>query len=170
MVVDLASRGRALEAEVRGITQKIKSACQQTDEGVDHRRALSKRSRILQANKNSELGITPMKIGILGVGHVGKTLTQRLAQAGHSVKVANSRAPHTIEEDVLALGARAVTTGEALADIEVVILSIPLGRIPGFAPLVTKLPEDTAVIDTSNYYLFRDDKIQAIEAGRVESV
>lgn len=35
VMVDLTSRGRRLEAEVWGITQKIKSACQLTDEGVD---------------------------------------------------------------------------------------------------------------------------------------
>jgi DNA-binding MarR family transcriptional regulator len=35
VMVDLTSRGRGLEAEVRGITQKIKSACQLTDQGVD---------------------------------------------------------------------------------------------------------------------------------------
>jgi MarR family transcriptional regulator, organic hydroperoxide resistance regulator len=35
VMVDLSSRGRGLEAEVRGITQKIKSACQLSDEGVD---------------------------------------------------------------------------------------------------------------------------------------
>nr|MBF0683708.1 NAD(P)-binding domain-containing protein [Pseudomonas sp.] len=69
-----------------------------------------------------------MKIGILGAGHIGKTLAQRLAQAGHDVKVANSRGPDTIAQDVLATGARAVTTEEALADVDAVILSIPLGR------------------------------------------
>jgi len=43
VMVDLTSRGRGLEAEVRGITQKIKSACQLTDEGVaDLRRTLEK--------------------------------------------------------------------------------------------------------------------------------
>ena len=35
VMVDLTSRGRGLEAEVRGITQKIKTACQLTDDGVD---------------------------------------------------------------------------------------------------------------------------------------
>ena len=34
-----------------------------------------------------------MKIGILGTGHIGTTLTQRLSATGHDVKVANSRAP-----------------------------------------------------------------------------
>jgi DNA-binding MarR family transcriptional regulator len=35
VLVDLTSRGRGMESEVRGITQKIKSACQLTDQGVD---------------------------------------------------------------------------------------------------------------------------------------
>jgi predicted dinucleotide-binding enzyme len=111
-----------------------------------------------------------MKIGILGVGHIGKTIAQRLPEAGHSVKVANSRGPDTIGEDVLATGARAVTAEEALTDVDVVILSIPMKRIGHVAPLIAKLPDDTVVIDTSNYYPFRDDKIDAIEAGQVESV
>jgi DNA-binding MarR family transcriptional regulator len=35
VMVDLTPRGRALEAELRGITDKIKSACQLTDQGLD---------------------------------------------------------------------------------------------------------------------------------------
>ena len=35
VLVDLTSRSRALEAEIRSITDKIKSACQLTDQGVD---------------------------------------------------------------------------------------------------------------------------------------
>lgn len=35
VMVDLTLRGLGLAAEVRGITQKIKSACQLTDEGMD---------------------------------------------------------------------------------------------------------------------------------------
>lgn len=111
-----------------------------------------------------------MKIGILGVGHIGKTLAQRLAQAGHDVKVANSRGPETIDRDVLAFGARAVRTEEALVDVDAVILSIPLKRIADVAPWVAELPDDTVVIDTSNYYPFRDGEINAIEGGQVESL
>ncbi|MCK9904989.1 NAD(P)-binding domain-containing protein, partial [Frankia sp. Cpl3] len=32
-----------------------------------------------------------MKIGILGAGHIGKTLVRTLSEAGHDVKIANSR-------------------------------------------------------------------------------
>ena len=73
--------------------------------------------------------------------------------------------PETIDTELLSSGAHAVTTEEALSDVEVVILSIPLNRIPGAAPRVARLPEETVVIDTSNYYPFRDDRIEAIEAG-----
>lgn len=110
-----------------------------------------------------------MKIGILGTGNIGKTLVTRLSHAGHKVKVANSRGPKTIDAELLSHGARAVTTEEALSDVEVVILSIPLNRIPGIASLVAQLPATTVVIDTSNYYPFRDEKIDAIERGQVES-
>ena len=71
-----------------------------------------------------------MKIGILGTGHIGKTLVRKLSAAGHDMRVANSRGPDTVERDVLAFGGRAVTAAEAVADVDVVILSIPLNRIP----------------------------------------
>jgi 8-hydroxy-5-deazaflavin:NADPH oxidoreductase len=111
-----------------------------------------------------------MKIGILGTGHIGKTLVRKLSAAGHDMRVANSRGPDTIEPDVLAFGGRAVTAAEAVADVDVVILSIPLNRIPEVAPLIASVPSETVVIDTSNYYPQRDGRIDAIEAGQVESL
>jgi predicted dinucleotide-binding enzyme len=111
-----------------------------------------------------------MKIGILGVGHIGKTLARKLSAAGNDVKVANSRGPETIDADALATGARAVTAAQAVQDVDVLILSIPLNRLPEVAPLIAKLPAETVIMDTSNYYPQRDGKIDAIEAGHVESV
>jgi 8-hydroxy-5-deazaflavin:NADPH oxidoreductase len=114
-----------------------------------------------------------MNIGILGVGAIGKTLGQKLSAAGHDVKVANSRGPETIDADVLSTGARAVPVTEAVKDVDVVILSIPLARIPDVAPLIATVPSETVVIDTSNYVPFRDselDAVEAIEAGQVESL
>lgn len=110
-----------------------------------------------------------MKIGLLGVGHIGKTLARKLSAAGHDVKVANSRGPETIDADALSVGARAVTTPQALENVDVVILSIPLNRLPDVAPMVAKLPPETVVMDTSNYYPQRDGKIDTLEAGQVES-
>src|SRR3954451_24764666 len=103
-----------------------------------------------------------MRIGILGVGHIGKTLALVWSAGGHDVKVANSRGPETIGADVLASGARAVSAGEAVEGVDVVILSIPLNRLPGVAPLLAKVPVETVAIDTSNYYPQRDGRIDAI--------
>jgi predicted dinucleotide-binding enzyme len=110
-----------------------------------------------------------MNIGILGTGNIGKTLIQRLSAAGHNVKFANSRGPETIDADVRSLGGRAVTAREAVQGVDIVILSVPLNRIPDLAPLIADLPPSTLVIDTSNYYPQRDGVIGAIEGGQVES-
>lgn len=110
-----------------------------------------------------------MKIGILGTGNIGKTLVLKLSAAGHDVKVANSRGPDTIGADILTNGARAVTAVDAVADVDVVILSTQLGAIPKIAPLFSDVRPDTVVIDTSNYYPKRDGEIAAIEAGQTES-
>ncbi|MGX1274720.1 NADPH-dependent F420 reductase [Streptomyces phaeoluteigriseus] len=70
----------------------------------------------------------------------------------------------------MSTGGRAVTAVEAVEDVDVVILSIPLNRIPQVAPLIAHVPADTVVIDTSNYYPARDSRIEAIDAGQVESL
>ncbi|MBS9721491.1 NAD(P)-binding domain-containing protein [Tianweitania sp. BSSL-BM11] len=111
-----------------------------------------------------------MRIGILGTGNIGKTLVRRLSAAGHDVKVANSRGPDTIDRDLLTNGARAVTAQEAIVDVEAVILSIPLDRLPDAAAMVSTIPEGTVVIDTSNYYPSRDGQIEVLDQGEVESL
>lgn len=111
-----------------------------------------------------------MKIGIAGVGYIGKTLAQKLSAAGHEVTVANSRGPETIDAEVLCTGARAVTADDVATDVDVLILSIPLNRIPQFTPALAGLPDGAVVIDTSNYYPARDERIDAIDSGQVESL
>jgi 8-hydroxy-5-deazaflavin:NADPH oxidoreductase len=39
-----------------------------------------------------------MKIGIIGAGQIGGTLTRRFTQLGHDVFVANSRGPASLSE------------------------------------------------------------------------
>ena len=39
-----------------------------------------------------------MKIGIIGAGQIGGTLTRRLTALGHEVFVANSRRPDTLAD------------------------------------------------------------------------
>lgn len=111
-----------------------------------------------------------MEIGIIGSGHIGKTLAVKLSAAGHSVKVANSRGPETIDAAALSSGARAVRKEEAVKDVEVLILSIPFATIPSLGPLLADLPTEVVVIDTSNYIPMRDNRIEAIENGKTDSV
>jgi 8-hydroxy-5-deazaflavin:NADPH oxidoreductase len=111
-----------------------------------------------------------MRIGIIGAGRIGTLLARRLSTVGHDVKVANSRSPDTVDASALASGARAVWAADAVVDVDVVILSTPLNRIPDVAPLLAQVPSKTVVIDTSNYYPQRDEKIDALEAGQVESL
>lgn len=111
-----------------------------------------------------------MEIGIIGTGHIGKTLALKLSAAGHAVEVANSRGPESIGEDVLSSGAKPVTVQQAVIEKDAIILSIPLNRLPEIAQLLVGVSNETIVIDTSNYYPMRDNKIDSIEAGQVESL
>lgn len=50
------------------------------------------------------------------------------------------------------------------------ILSIPFATYPKLADLLREVPADVAVLDTSNYYPFRDGSIPEVDAGKPESV
>ncbi len=110
-----------------------------------------------------------MKIGILGIGHIGKTLAQRLSSAGHDVKVAHSRGPETIPVDVLSTGARAVSAEDAVVDVDTVVLSLPMRALEDIASLISTIPANTVVIDTSVYYPYAG-KIEALEAGEIQAL
>lgn len=112
-----------------------------------------------------------MRIGIIGAGHIGGTLTRRLTALGHTVSVANSRGPESLKDLARETGAKPVTVTEAARAGELVIVTIPMRNV---SKLPRKLFEGTfegvAVIDTCNYYpRQRDGRIQAIEDGLPES-
>lgn len=111
-----------------------------------------------------------MKIGIIGAGNIGATLARKLAASGHEVKLANSRGPDTIRDLARELGATAVSRAEAVQGVDVVVLSLPFAAYPGLAGLFDTVPAEVVVIDTSNYYPFRDGAIGEIVAGKPESV
>jgi len=111
-----------------------------------------------------------MKIGIIGAGHIGGTLTRRLRALGHDVSVANSRGPATLKPLADETGARAVTVEEAAHGRDVVIVTIPEKNIPDLPKnLFGADDRDTVVVDTGNYYPQRDGKLAAIESGTTES-
>lgn len=111
-----------------------------------------------------------MKIGIIGAGHIGGTLTRRLRALGHDVSVANSRGPETLAALATETGAHAVTAAEAARDKDLVIVTIPEKNVPGLAKGVRdSLGRDTVVVDTGNYYPQRDGRLATIEEGTTES-
>ena len=57
-------------------------------------------------------------IGIIGAGHIGGTLTRRLRELGHDVKVANSRSPETLADLADETGATPVWAKDAAADAD----------------------------------------------------
>jgi 8-hydroxy-5-deazaflavin:NADPH oxidoreductase len=92
-----------------------------------------------------------MKIGIIGAGNIGDTLTQGLAALRHQISVAHSRGPETLHELAVQTGGSAVSVTEAARDKHLVIVTI-------------------IVVDTGNYYpQQRDGHIDAIEQGMTES-
>lgn len=112
-----------------------------------------------------------MKIGIIGAGHIGGTLTRRLRELGHDVKVSNSRSPETLAGLAAETGATAVWAKDAAADTDLVIVSIPQKNVPDLADgIVDARKAGAPVIETNNYYpQQRDGQIVAIEDGQVES-
>ncbi|RVK08685.1 3-hydroxyisobutyrate dehydrogenase [Sinorhizobium medicae] len=111
-----------------------------------------------------------MKVGIIGAGNIGATLARKLAAQGHEVKIANSKGPASLADLSRNVGATAVPKEDAVADVEVVILSIPFGSYPNLSKIFQNVPEDVIVVDTSNYYPFRDGSIPEVDAGKPESV
>lgn len=112
-----------------------------------------------------------MRIGIIGAGQIGGTLTRRLRALGHEVRMANSRAPETLAELAAETGATAVWANEAALGADLVIVSIPQKNVPDLAPgIVGTRNQDAPVIETNNYYpRQRDGYIEAIEQGQPES-
>lgn len=112
-----------------------------------------------------------MKIGIIGAGQIGGTLTRRLTALGHEVKVANSRGPETLSELAEETGARPVTVQEAVRGVGLIVVTIPQARVQDLPEdLFSEVPDDVVVVDTGNYYpRHRDGRIEEIEAGMTES-
>ncbi len=113
----------------------------------------------------------PLKIGIIGAGQIGGTLTRRLTALGHQVSVANSRGPQTLTDLAEETGATPVTSSEAARGNDLVIIAIPEGRVPELpADLFAETPDDIVVVETGNYYpRERDGRIGPIEEGMPES-
>jgi 8-hydroxy-5-deazaflavin:NADPH oxidoreductase len=111
-----------------------------------------------------------MDIGIIGAGFIGGTLARKLASAGHSVRIANSKDPSTLSEFTELDGITPAWAAEAVSGVDVAILSVPLKAIDALSQdVVSALTSVPVVIDTGNYYPVRDGHIDALDQGMTDS-
>ncbi|MGA6840626.1 NADPH-dependent F420 reductase [Priestia megaterium] len=109
-----------------------------------------------------------MRFGIIGAGSIGSIISKKLVKNGHDVKIADARGIERLEGKELA--GTPVRVEDAIKNIEVLIISLPIEAMPSIRNIIDQVEEEVIIVDTSNYYPFRDGKIKEIENGMVESV
>ncbi len=112
-------------------------------------------------------GDAPLKIGIIGAGHIGGTLARLWVAAGHEVLI-SSRHPEELRPLAQSLGpkARVGTPREAALFGDVVLESVPYGALPQIGRDLKAELAGKMVLDTGNPYPQRDGDM-ALEARRV---
>jgi predicted dinucleotide-binding enzyme len=108
----------------------------------------------------------PLKIGIIGTGHIGGALAMLWVGAGHEVLM-SSRHPQELQALAHSLGPRAHvgTPREAAQFGEVVLISVPYGALPQVGRDLKSELAGKIVLDTGNPYPERDGPM-AVEARR----
>ena len=108
----------------------------------------------------------PLKIGIIGTGHIGGALATLWVAAGHEVLM-SSRHPQELQALAHSLGPRAHvgTPREAAQFGDVVLISVPYGALPQVGRELKNELAGKIVLDTGNPYPERDGAM-AVEARR----
>jgi len=103
-------------------------------------------------------------LGIIGSGNIGGAVARLAIDAGINVVLSNSRGPDTLRNLTARLGprAQAATPAEAAAAGDWTVVAVPFHAVP-------HLPVDALagkiVIDTNNYYQFRDGVVDDLLTG-----
>jgi 8-hydroxy-5-deazaflavin:NADPH oxidoreductase len=108
----------------------------------------------------------PLRIGIIGTGHIGGTLARLWVASGHQVLM-SSRHPDELRGLAQQLGprARVGTPREAALFGDVVLVSVPYGAEPQIGRDLRAELAGKIVLDTGNPYPQRDGPM-ALEARR----
>jgi 8-hydroxy-5-deazaflavin:NADPH oxidoreductase len=101
-----------------------------------------------------------MKIGIIGAGHIGGTIGELWAKAGHPVFF-SSRHPEQLKDLVARVGplAQAGTVDQAIGFGDVVFIAVPYGALPQIGRDYGKSLAGKIVLDANNAVASRDGAI-----------
>ncbi len=91
------------------------------------------------------------RLGIVGAGRVGTTIARAAIAAGYDVAISGSGSAERIAliVDVLAPGARPLTTEEVVHHADLIVLAVPMHR---FRRLPRELFAGKILIDAMNYW------------------
>jgi 8-hydroxy-5-deazaflavin:NADPH oxidoreductase len=112
-----------------------------------------------------------MKIGVIGAGVIGRTLARKFNAAGHRVTLADAKGVASIQSIAQSAGVAAVEVVDVANDVDVLVVSIPFFAIPDLVKtLQGKIDDRIVIVETTNYWPHRDNKVEAVENGMVNSV
>src|SRR6202040_2800906 len=110
-----------------------------------------------------------MEIGTIGAGDFAQAFAKRALQAGHKVKLSNSRGPESLRGTVnqLGPGAMAATTKEA-AGCEMVLLAVPWDNV---AETLASLPtwKTQILIDGTNPFHGKAGNFKPADVGNLST-
>jgi predicted dinucleotide-binding enzyme len=109
-------------------------------------------SESLPADATTSRKLEDLRLGIVGAGKLGTTIARAAIAAGYDVAISGSGPAAddiALTIDVLARGARAVTTDEAVRHADIIALAVPTHR---FRELPRDLFAGKILIDAMNYW------------------
>jgi 8-hydroxy-5-deazaflavin:NADPH oxidoreductase len=115
---------------------------------------------VLQPSVLHAQGTAPMRIGVIGSGHIGGTIGALWIKKGHPVAF-SSRHPDELKPMVAELGslARAGTVEEAIAFGDVLFIAVPYGALPQIGRDYSAAMKGKVMLDACNAVSARDGAV-----------
>ncbi len=142
--------------------------------GLGRRALLGVVAALVVGPQSARAGETPLKIGIIGAGHIGGTVGKLWVAAGHPVMF-SARHLEEAKSVASALGPRASagTVAEAIAFGDVVFLAVPYKAVPEIANEYGAALKGKILIDADNAIPGRDgalvDEVERDGIGAVSA-
>ncbi len=94
-----------------------------------------------------------MEFGTIGAGAFAQAFAKRALQAGHKVKLSNSRGPDSLREVVNRVGPGAMaSTREEAAACEMVLLAVPWDNVPDTLASLPKWTNQILIDGTNPFH------------------